>query len=123
MYSVLQDHPLVTSSFTVNSTNTFDGLTQNATFAAEQLEEWKNGRTGELVAGPSNQLGWFRLPENSPIFDSAPDPSAGPTSAHYEFIFTVSLMFICRSPKFAAAPYICSEERFRLLLRSSPVHR
>ncbi|KAI0687617.1 aryl-alcohol oxidase-like protein [Cytidiella melzeri] len=81
------DHPLVTSSFTVNSTNTLDNL-NNATFAAQQLQLWETNHTGELGLPAANQLGWLRLPSNSTIFETVADPSAGPTSAHHEFIIT-----------------------------------
>ncbi|KAF8808842.1 aryl-alcohol oxidase-like protein [Phlegmacium glaucopus] len=85
----LQDHPLVTSSFSVNaSVTTLDPLLQNATFSAGQLSQWMQNRTGEFSLGASNQFGWLRLPSNASIFKTVQDPSAGPTSAHYEFIPT-----------------------------------
>ncbi|THH18790.1 hypothetical protein EW146_g2256 [Bondarzewia mesenterica] len=84
----LQDHPLLTSSYTVKSNDTLDNLIQDARFTANRLELWKANHTGELVLAPANQLGWFRLPGNAAIFDKVADPSAGPRSAHYEFIFT-----------------------------------
>lgn len=94
----LQDHPLVSSSYTVNSTNTLDNLTANATLLAEQLQQWESTRTGELVIGPSNQVGWLRLPDNSSIFESAADPSAGPTSAHYQLFFSDSFISFSEPP-------------------------
>nr|ALJ82906.1 mitochondrial choline dehydrogenase [Irpex lacteus] len=84
----LQDHPLVTSSWTVNSTNTLDKLNFDATFAAQQLQQWESNHTGELTLPAANQVAWLRLPSNSSIFSSVADPSAGPTSAHHEFILT-----------------------------------
>ncbi|EJD00214.1 alcohol oxidase [Fomitiporia mediterranea MF3/22] len=84
----LQDHPVVTASFSVNSTNTLDNLTENATFLAQEEALWLKNRSGLLGWVSTNQFGWFRIPVNSSIFDSATDPSAGPTSAHFEFIFT-----------------------------------
>ncbi|KAL5524154.1 hypothetical protein ACEPAG_8327 [Sanghuangporus baumii] len=84
----LQDHPLVTVSWTVNSTNTLDNLTEDATFFQNQLDLWVRNRTGLLGSARSSQIGWVRLPDNASIFSTIPDPSAGLTSAHYEFIFT-----------------------------------
>ncbi|KAF5354793.1 hypothetical protein D9756_005765 [Leucocoprinus leucothites] len=84
----LQDQPLVTNQFTVNSTDTLDVMRMNTTFAAEQQALWNSSRTGILSLAPSSQVGWLRLPDNSSIFQNITDPSAGPTSAHYEFIFT-----------------------------------
>ena len=81
------------ASFSVNaSATTLDQLRENSTFSALQLAQWENDHTGEfaLASGGYNQLGWFRLPENASIFQTVQDPSAGPTSAHYEFIFLVS---------------------------------
>ncbi|KAI0759148.1 aryl-alcohol-oxidase from pleurotus Eryingii [Irpex lacteus] len=84
----LQDHPLVTSSYTVNSTNTLDRLVFDPTFAAQQLQQWQSGHTGELGLPAANQIAWNRLPSSSDLFKTAKDPSAGPTSAHHEFIIT-----------------------------------
>ncbi|KAI0683735.1 alcohol oxidase [Cytidiella melzeri] len=81
----LQDQPLVTSSFTVNSTDTLDNL-NDPTFAAEQLAIWQTNHTGELGLPTGNQVGWLRLPADSSIFKTVADPSAGPSSAHFELI-------------------------------------
>jgi len=81
----------VTSSFSVNaSVTTLDPLRENATYAANQLAQWENNHTGEYALGAANQLGWLRLPTNASIFQNVSDPSAGPTSAHFELIFAVS---------------------------------
>ena len=81
----------MTSSFSVNaSVTTLDPLLENATFVAAQLAQWKINHSGELALGAANQLGWLRLPKDASIFKTVKDPSAGPTSAHYEFILTVS---------------------------------
>lgn len=81
----------MTSSFSVNSSvKTLDPLVQNKTFVAAQLAQWQVNRTGELSLGAANQFGWLRLPNDSSIYKTIDDPSAGPTSAHYELIFTVS---------------------------------
>ncbi|KAI0260754.1 aryl-alcohol oxidase-like protein [Gloeopeniophorella convolvens] len=80
----LQDHVLLSSPFTVNSTQTFDLIFQNPDVANSLVSQWTSSHTGELVLGPANQLGWFRLPSSA----IPSDPSAGPTSGHYEFIFT-----------------------------------
>ncbi|KAL5528041.1 hypothetical protein ACEPAF_7177 [Sanghuangporus sanghuang] len=84
----LQDHTLVSSSWSVNSTNTRDNLTEDTAFFQNQLNLWIANGSGELGTVSASQVGWFRLPMNSSIFDTVPDPSAGLTSAHYEFLFT-----------------------------------
>jgi len=79
----------MTSSFSVNaSVTTLDPLSQNSTLAAIQLAQWKNNHTGDFALPPFNQFAWLRLPDNTSIFETVQDPSAGPTSGHYEFIFT-----------------------------------
>ncbi|KAI0687613.1 alcohol oxidase [Cytidiella melzeri] len=88
----LQDQPLITSSFTVNSTNTLDSLSFDPTFAAQQLALWNHNHTGELGMIAGSQIGWLRLPENSSIFRTTHDPSAGPTSAHFELILYDGLL-------------------------------
>ncbi len=108
----LQDHPLVTSAFTVNSTNTLDSLS-NPTVAAEQLDLWMRNRTGELGLPTGNQLGWLRLPRNSSIFETESDPSAGPSSAHYEFIFFVRRDNPSRPTKSLMIPLGCVHRFWR----------
>ncbi|EIM81860.1 aryl-alcohol oxidase-like protein [Stereum hirsutum FP-91666 SS1] len=83
-----QDHPLLTSVWSVSSNDTLDELNRNATLQNETLNEWLANRTGADVLSAGNQWGWLRLPDNSSIFENTTDPSAGPTSAHYEFVFT-----------------------------------
>ncbi|KAI0321913.1 alcohol oxidase [Amylostereum chailletii] len=89
----LQDHPLLTSPYTVSSNDTLDNLGLNATFAAEQLAQWQANRTGDFTLGALNQWGWLRLPDNDAIFKNVTDPSAGSKSPHFQLIFTVRLSF------------------------------
>ncbi|KAJ6489556.1 alcohol oxidase [Mycena vitilis] len=83
----LSDHALTFLSFLVNSNDTFETVERNATLAAEQLARWNTTRTGPLVDTPGNQLGWFRIPDNSAIFERFSDPAAGPNTSHYELMF------------------------------------
>ncbi|KAJ6451288.1 hypothetical protein C8R45DRAFT_1042209 [Mycena sanguinolenta] len=88
----LSDHVLLGASWFVNSTNTSDEAARNATLAAEEFVEWNTTRMGPLVDNPGSQLGWLRIPTNSSIFEQFPDPSAGPTAAHYELLFSNGLV-------------------------------
>ncbi|KAF8199817.1 alcohol oxidase [Mycena galopus ATCC 62051] len=83
----LSDHPLVRTSWLVNSTNTFDNAERNATLAAEELQEWITSKAGPLIDPTTSQLGWLRLPDDSPILQNFSDPSSGPLSAHFEMLF------------------------------------
>ncbi|EPQ58624.1 alcohol oxidase [Gloeophyllum trabeum ATCC 11539] len=95
----LQDHPLLTSSYTVNSDDTLDNLISDAAYAGQQFALWQANRTGQLVLSPTNQIGWFRLPENASIWETHPDPTAGPTSSHYEFVFTDAYISFVGGPR------------------------
>ncbi|KAJ7680727.1 aryl-alcohol oxidase [Mycena polygramma] len=84
----LSDHAIVFQSFLVNSNNTYETAERNATLAAEELAQWNTSRTGPLVDTLGSQIGWLRIPDNSSIFESVPDPAAGPNTPHYELIFS-----------------------------------
>ncbi|TBU34310.1 aryl-alcohol-oxidase from pleurotus Eryingii [Dichomitus squalens] len=84
----MQDHPLLTTNFQVSSNDTLDNLSLNTTFQAEQLALWTNNRTGDFTLGACNQWAWQRLADDDPIFKNVSDPSAGPTSPHFQLIFS-----------------------------------
>lgn len=86
----LSDHPMLGNRWLVNSTDTFEAQGRNATLAAEQLAQWQATRTGPLVDGTFNQVGWIRLPKAASIFRTVPDPAAGPHTAHIEILMTVN---------------------------------
>ncbi|KDQ57028.1 aryl-alcohol oxidase [Jaapia argillacea MUCL 33604] len=83
----LSDHSLLANAFYVNSTTTFEAAGRNATLAAQQLAQWQTTGQGPFSYTITNNLAYLRLPSNSPIFQSYPDPSPGPNSAHYELIW------------------------------------
>ena len=97
----MQDHPLLTTNYKVKSTDTLDNLVSNTTFQTEQLNEWLTSRTGDFTLGACNQWAWGRLPDNSSIYKTVKDPSAGTTAPHYQLIFSVS----CRPRDELAIPY------------------
>ncbi|XP_006456004.1 hypothetical protein AGABI2DRAFT_121909 [Agaricus bisporus var. bisporus H97] len=80
----LVDHPTMSVSWNTTSTNPFDGLVVNATLKAEQLNVWKDNRTGALTTLGINQVAFLRIPDNSDIFSQFPDPSSGKNSPHIE---------------------------------------
>ncbi|KAJ7314305.1 hypothetical protein DFH08DRAFT_895925 [Mycena albidolilacea] len=86
----LTDHSLLFLSFLVNSTNTFEAATRNATLAAQQLAQWTASRTGPLVDNPISHLGWLRVPSNSTVFSAngVQDTSAGPNTPHFELLIS-----------------------------------
>lgn len=88
----LADHVLFGTAWQVNSTDTFDDYSRNATIQAEDLNEWRTTGQGLLVDNPVSHIGWIRLPANHSVFETTPDPTAGPHSPHYEILFWVSLL-------------------------------
>ncbi|KAF5349530.1 hypothetical protein D9756_008823 [Leucocoprinus leucothites] len=82
----LTDHPMWNVSFLANTLETTDNFTTNATLFAQALDQWTTDRKGPFTNSVTNNVLWFRLPDNSSAFEDVPDPSAGPTSPHYEFI-------------------------------------
>lgn len=87
--SNLQDHVFLSNTWQVNSNLTYDDVNRNQTLFNQDLAQWRNNRTGLFAAASSAEIGWLRLPEDDPIFETVQDPSAGKLSAHYEFIFIV----------------------------------
>ncbi|KAJ7693418.1 hypothetical protein B0H17DRAFT_1132569 [Mycena rosella] len=84
----LSDHALLSVSFLVNSTDTYDTAERNATLAAEQLAQWNTTRSGPYVDNPLSQMNWLRV---SGLAGQFPDPAAGPNTAHYELIVSNEL--------------------------------
>lgn len=85
----LTDHPSVSLTWAVNSTDTFDTVLRNDTLFDESLTEWETSRTGLFTDKTTSQAGWLRVPDNSTIWENYADPAAGKESAHYELTFSV----------------------------------
>lgn len=79
----------MSAQFNVTGNDTFEAAEQNATIALEQFQQYNATGQGPLVDGPSQHIGWLRLPSNSSVFSKVPDPSAGPTAPHHELLFSV----------------------------------
>ncbi|KAJ7653272.1 aryl-alcohol oxidase [Mycena polygramma] len=79
------EQPLVSNSWFVNSTQTFESYTQNSTQLTLDLDRWNRTRTGPLVSTiVGSHIAWLRLDGNSSIFSSHSDPAAGPNTPHIE---------------------------------------
>ncbi|RDX45571.1 alcohol oxidase [Lentinus brumalis] len=87
----LVDHPRVSNQFGVSRPeyDITDTIGRNTTLFDALLQEWQDTQPhrGFFANGGSNQVGWFRIPQDDPIWDTVKDPSTGPTSPHYEFLF------------------------------------
>ncbi|KAF7777703.1 CAZyme family AA3 [Agaricus bisporus var. burnettii] len=81
----LTDHPFLHVYFAAH--NAEPNVLANPTLLAEALEQWNSSRTGPLSNIVNHSVIWGRLPNNA-SFD---DPSAGPTSPHWELLPSVNL--------------------------------
>jgi len=92
----LQDHPLFSQTYMVSDAGALDSFLQNTTLQSEAMKEWQFNHKGILGNSFSSQTGWLRLPNDSSIFNSVADPSAGLRSAHFAVIFRVDFFFSSR---------------------------
>ncbi|KAK7688490.1 hypothetical protein QCA50_008028 [Cerrena zonata] len=85
----LTDHIGVSSTWSVNSTLTFDTVLRNDTLLESLLEEWRTNKTGLLTVTSENHAAFLRIPENSSFWEEfqGQDPAAGKNTAHFEFLF------------------------------------
>ncbi|PFH46834.1 GMC oxidoreductase, partial [Amanita thiersii Skay4041] len=91
----LTDHPLVISSWRVNSTQTLDDLSRNETVLAQALKQWQEEKQGPLVIQPITHAGFLRL--GSEVLNQAlqaagleNDPAASDRTPHIEIALAVS---------------------------------
>ncbi|KAL4255838.1 GMC oxidoreductase family protein [Pleurotus pulmonarius] len=82
------EQPIGGLQWLVNDNNTTDRFTQNATLMAELLDEWKLEGSGPLTSATTTHIGFLRLPNDSAVFDTASDPSAGVNTPHIELSFS-----------------------------------
>ncbi|KAF9528606.1 hypothetical protein CPB83DRAFT_894128 [Crepidotus variabilis] len=82
----LSDHIFVPNIFLVNGSDTLDGLMRDPTQLQSAIDQWTSFKTGVVANSRSSHLGFFRLPKNSTIFSTVPDPSSGSLAAHWEMV-------------------------------------
>lgn len=93
----LQDHVLLGSQWFANSTDTLDILSTNETAANNILMQWVTSKSGRFANVSGNLFAWLRASSSLFSFFN-PDPSAGPTSAHFELYPVVSYPLLPLSP-------------------------
>jgi hypothetical protein len=85
----MSDHPISSAIYQTTSNNTW--LTHlDPAVVNQEIGFWAATKQGGLSGQVANILGWLRLPSNDSVLRQSGDPSNGPTSAHYEFVFLVS---------------------------------
>ena len=82
----MTDHILLTNPWRVNNGKTFESHLAPDVLPQE-IEEWNRTHQGPLSWGLPNQMAWVRLPQDDPIIQTHGDPTPGPTSAHYQFVW------------------------------------
>ncbi|KAJ7198824.1 aryl-alcohol oxidase, partial [Mycena pura] len=81
----LTEQPLLSNSWFVNTTETYENFSNNATRLTEDLAQWNRSRQGPLVSTiVGGHMAWLRIEEDSPIFKQFPDPAAGKHTPHIE---------------------------------------
>ncbi|KAF9471414.1 aryl-alcohol-oxidase from pleurotus Eryingii [Pholiota conissans] len=89
----LADHPIITLSWLVNSTTTYDDFNRNATVLNEAIALWEAKRQGPLANGIAQHIGFVRVPDNSIIFSGkGSNPSPGEGSPHFEIFISNFLL-------------------------------
>ncbi|KAF4604041.1 hypothetical protein EYR38_004463 [Pleurotus pulmonarius] len=89
----LTDHALTTLTWIVNSTTTYESIQRNETLRAMLLDQWYRNGTGDFSSSGIDHVACLRLPSTADIFNSVPDPSAGPNTGHFEIIITNGNIF------------------------------
>ena len=83
----MTDHTLLGNAWRVDSNESFDSYLAPDVLP-QGIQGWKQTHRGPLSWTIANQMAWMRLPQNDTIIRTHGDPSPGPTSAHYQFIWT-----------------------------------
>ncbi|KAJ3520042.1 hypothetical protein NMY22_g12921 [Coprinellus aureogranulatus] len=108
----LTDHPLMQVVYNVNSTETYDrwgtSFSQNLQALkldfndhqnrfifdpeaqAAALQEWLATKTGPFTSNGIHHLAWLRIPDNSSVWETHPDPSPARSAPHIELIISNS---------------------------------
>ncbi|KAJ7176455.1 aryl-alcohol oxidase [Mycena filopes] len=81
------DQPLIAAGWSVNSTETIDSITQNATRFNEAFAQWNRSHTGPFSATILTHLAWLRVDDQEFRLNNFTNPVAGPNSPHIEVAF------------------------------------
>ncbi|KAJ6617556.1 hypothetical protein B0H10DRAFT_2032949 [Mycena sp. CBHHK59/15] len=66
----VSDHPFISASWSVNSTQTLGSITQNATRFEEAFAQWNRTHTGPFVETGVTHIAWLRLDPDSPFLET-----------------------------------------------------
>ena len=85
----LSDHTLLPNLFSVQGTQSFDGVLRDQNAVNAAVEQWVQNKTGMLANNVVNNFGFARIPSSASIFKTTRDPAPGPKSPHWEIITSV----------------------------------
>ncbi|KAG6917147.1 hypothetical protein DXG01_003660 [Tephrocybe rancida] len=80
------EQPLLFASWLVNFNDTLDEIFINSELKAKVLQQWETNQPGPLSTTGASHVIFGRLPDNSSIFQTVPDPAAGKNTPHYEIM-------------------------------------
>ena len=83
---------------------------------AQALEQWQQNKTGPLTTPGINQVIWLRIPNDSPLLQTYPDPASGRQSPHIELAMTVSTVHL-------SCVLFCYLLSFEILILITPFDR
>ncbi|KAG6901607.1 hypothetical protein C0995_010015 [Termitomyces sp. Mi166 len=84
------DQPYVPLMWLVNSTSNdnLDDISRDPELRDKFFQQWLTNQTGPFTTTGNSFIFWGRLPDNSSIFQTSPDPASGRNTPHYEIFFT-----------------------------------
>ena len=83
----LTDHVQLANAWRVNNNETTQSFL-NPAVLPQEIQQWNQTRQGPLSWGLLSQMAWMRHPEDDPLIKTYGDPSTGPTSAHYQIVWS-----------------------------------
>jgi len=87
------DQPLISAGWFVNSTQTLESITLNATRFNEAFGQWNRSHNGPFSAAGSTHIASLRIDNETFASNNFSDPSAGPNSAHIGVTFSPGGVF------------------------------
>jgi choline dehydrogenase-like flavoprotein len=89
----LSDHAFIPNPYVSPHATEAYSAWLKADKVGQYIKEWEEKGTGPLTSSIGNHMAFLRLPESDEHLQKYGDPSAGPTSPHFELLFVVSTCF------------------------------
>ncbi|KAH8833300.1 alcohol oxidase [Flagelloscypha sp. PMI_526] len=89
----LIDHIMIGLPYQVNTTETDDEITRNATLRQILLDQWRKDHTGRYAEVSDSHIKFSRIPDSASIFGTVADPTASKEGPHYEQLINNNWVF------------------------------